>query len=92
MREALGITQEEMARRSRLSAKFLSRIENGHSSPSVEVFARVVELGLGIPLAEFFRSEEDEDRETAAVRALVARQPAAARRRALRLLRVLFDE
>jgi len=92
LRGALGLTQEELARRSRVSAKFVSAIENGHSSPSLEVFTRVVELGLAMPLGEFFASEDDEDRETAALRALVARQPAAVRRRALRVLRALFDE
>jgi transcriptional regulator with XRE-family HTH domain len=88
----IGLTQEEVARRARVSAKFLSRIENGQSSPTIDVFVRLVELGLAMPLAEFFASDADEDRDAAAARALIARQPAGARRRALRVLRALFDE
>lgn len=75
-----------------MSAKFLSQIENGRSSPSLDVFMRVVELGLGTSLPEFFGGDSDEDRDLAAARALLARQPAAARRRALRVLRALSDE
>lgn len=91
LRNAIGVTQEEVARRSRITAKFLSQVENGHSSPSVDVFIRIVELGLGTPLGAFL-ADGDEDREMAAMRALLAGQPAAMRRRAVRLIKALLDE
>jgi transcriptional regulator with XRE-family HTH domain len=92
LRNAIGITQEEVARRSRVSAKFLSQVENGHSSPSIDVFMRIVELGLATPLADFFAVDADSDRDVAAIRAMLAGQPPTMRRRALRVLKSLFDE
>jgi transcriptional regulator with XRE-family HTH domain len=90
LRSAIGVTQEEVARRSRVSAKFLSQVENGHANPSLDVFARIVELGLQTPLGEFFSVDADDDRD--ALRALLVGQPAAVRRRALRVLRALLDD
>jgi transcriptional regulator with XRE-family HTH domain len=91
LRGALGITQEEVARRSRISAKFLSAVENGHSSPTVDVFIRIVELGLETPLARFFGGEDDTD-EITELRALLAGQSPTVRRRALRILRSLVAD
>jgi transcriptional regulator with XRE-family HTH domain len=91
LRDALNLTQEEVGRRARITAKYLSQIENGHSSPSVEIFVRVVELGLEMPLAEFFGGEPEDD-DVAAMRSLLSRQSPAMRRRALRVLKALTDD
>jgi transcriptional regulator with XRE-family HTH domain len=92
LRAAIGVTQEEVVRRSRVSAKFLSQIENGRSVPSVDVFARIVEFGLATPLAQFFSADSDDDRDLAAMRSLLARQNVATRRRALRIIRALIED
>jgi transcriptional regulator with XRE-family HTH domain len=89
----MRLTQEAIARRSRTSAKFVSQIENGHSSPSVDLFARIVELGLGVPMSAFFAGDAESLRdELAQLAALFAGQSAATRKRALRVLRALVDE
>ncbi len=93
LREAAGITQEELGRRAKLTAKFISQVENGHVNPSIGVVARLAVDGLGLPLSGFFASEPAglvDD--LAALEALVGAQPPAARKRALRVLRALFNE
>ncbi len=93
MRDAIGLTQEEVARRARITAKYLSQVENGHSIPSVDVFMRLVELGLETPLATFFGGERQQlDDDGAALVATLAQQSPAVRRRAIRVLRALLDE
>jgi transcriptional regulator with XRE-family HTH domain len=93
-RIAAGFTQETLARRANLSAKYISQIENGHSNPSIEFLARLVEHGLGVPLAGFFADPHpDELRDDLAkLAAMFSAQPAHVRRRALRVLRATCED
>jgi transcriptional regulator with XRE-family HTH domain len=93
-REAAKITQETVAKRSGVSAKFISEIENEHVNPSFDVVARLVEDGLGIPLSAFFSDDKtDEIRgDLAQLEALFGGQPAVIRRRAIRVLKALCEE
>ena len=93
-REARGLTQEALARSAGLSAKFVSQIENGHSNPSIDVAARLIEQGLELPMSAFFaRDLSDDSRpDLAQLVSLLGGQPLAVRRRALRVLKALCEE
>jgi transcriptional regulator with XRE-family HTH domain len=92
-RDAAGLTQEALARRAHLTAKFISAIENGHVNPSIEVVARLVEQGLDLPLSAFFAADTGDSRsDIDRIIALLGGQPAATRRRALRVVQALLDE
>lgn len=93
-REARGLTQEALARGANLSAKFVSQIENGHTNPSIDVVARLVEQGLELPMSAFFARElgDDSRADLAQLAALLGGQPLAVRRRALRVLKALCEE
>ena len=41
IREAAGLTQETVAAKAGISREYLSKIENDHSSPTVEKFLRI---------------------------------------------------
>jgi len=86
-----GITQHTLARTARLTPKFLSQIENGHVNPSIGVLARLVETGLGLPLAAFFADppEEQFPPDLAKVIVLYTSQPPRVRKLALRVLETL---
>lgn len=92
-RTAAQLTQEELARRSRTTAKYISEIENNHTNPSLDVLTRLVERGLGVTMSAFFGEDtpgeirDDLER----LRALFAAQPAIMRRRALRVLKALCE-
>lgn len=88
------MTQEVLARRAHLTSKFVSQIENGHANPSMDVMARLVEEGLGLPLSAFFAAEDVGDirDDLARLEALFAGQPPVVRRRALRVLKALCEE
>jgi transcriptional regulator with XRE-family HTH domain len=86
------LTQEVLARRAHVTAKFISEIENGHASPTVDTLARIVE-GLGLPLSAFFAADPGGVRDDlATLRALFGGQSATVRRRALRILKALCEE
>ena len=53
LRNSLGLTLGEVARRANLSAGMLSRLENGGVSPSLETLATPTGA-LGVPLAQLF--------------------------------------
>lgn len=93
-REAQGLTQEALARGASLSAKFVSQIENGHTNPSIDVVARLVEQGLKLPMSAFFAHDLSDDSrpDLAQLTALLGAQPLAVRRRALRVLKALCEE
>lgn len=93
-RRTAGITQEALARAAKLTPKFVSQIENGHVNPSIGVLARLVEDGLGLPLAAFFANHADGDfrPDLAELITLFARQPPRVRRLALRVLETLCAE
>jgi transcriptional regulator with XRE-family HTH domain len=90
-RTTAGITQDALARAAKLTPKFVSQIENGHVNPSIAALARLVEDGLGIPLAAFFATDAKGDTrdELAKLVALFANQPPMVRRRALRVMKAL---
>ena len=88
-----GLTVQQLAEASGLSKGFISQVENGHVNPSIGVVTRLAG-GVGMPLSALFSAEAPEtlvDDLTAAT-ALISAQPAASRKRALRVLRALFDE
>lgn len=93
-RNAAGLTQETVSTRAGITAKNLSRIENGHTNPSIEVLARLVELGIGVPLSGFFRDGDPGElrSDLDKLESLFASQPAAVRRRALRVMRSLCED
>lgn len=88
------MTQETVAKRSGVSAKFISEIENAHVNPSFDVVARLVEDGLEIPLSAFFSDDKAGEirGDLAQLAALFGGQPAVIRRRALRVLKALCEE
>lgn len=93
LREAAGMTQDELGQKAKLSAKFISQVETGQANPSIGVVARL-SAGLGMALPAFFSREAPTELidDVAAVTALVSAQGPTARKRALRVLRALLDE
>jgi len=93
-REEADLTQERLAQRAHVATNTISEIENGHLSPSIGVLAKLVEQGLGVPLAAFFSADTPGELRDDLVKltTLFAGQPAAIRRRALRVLKALCDE
>lgn len=59
LRQANGLTLEELANRSELTKGFLSQLERDLTSPSVATLEDILEA-LGTNLQEFFNEEEDE--------------------------------
>jgi len=53
LRNSMGLTLGEIAKRSSISAAMLSRLENGDVSPSLETLAAVT-AALGVPLSNLF--------------------------------------
>lgn len=53
IRKARGLTQEALAEKVDLTPQYLSRLEAGHQSPSVETVARLAEA-LDLELCELF--------------------------------------
>jgi DNA-binding response OmpR family regulator len=54
-RKALGLTLSQMAQRTNVSLGYLSQIELGKNSASIETLYRI-SLGLGVKIAELFQS------------------------------------
>src|SRR5262245_25607941 len=54
-RKALGLTLAQMAQRTGVSLGYLSQIELGKNSASIETLYRI-SLGLGIKMAELFQT------------------------------------
>src|SRR5688572_4278263 len=59
LRERMGLTQEDLAVRSRISVSFISMIERGERSPSYETLVQLAEA-LEVPLSELFRASTSE--------------------------------
>jgi transcriptional regulator with XRE-family HTH domain len=53
LRDELGLTQEQLAKQTGLSAEVISRIENGHGNPTAETLERVL-AGLDVSARGFF--------------------------------------
>jgi transcriptional regulator with XRE-family HTH domain len=59
-----GLSQGDIERRTGLLRCYLSRVENGHTVPSLETLAKIAEA-MDINLADFFPgTETNRDRET----------------------------
>jgi CheY-like chemotaxis protein/DNA-binding XRE family transcriptional regulator len=58
-RKALGLTLKEMAERSDVSLGYLSQIELGKNSASIETLYKI-SLGLGVRMADLFRQIQPE--------------------------------
>src|SRR5918999_6085086 len=55
-RLAAGLSQPELARRSRVTAKFIGQVERAESNSSVATLALIAE-GLGCALSDLFKSD-----------------------------------
>ena len=63
-RGARGLSQGDIERRTGLLRCYLSRVENGHTVPSLETLAKIAEA-MDMALADFFPgAETTHDRET----------------------------
>lgn len=91
LRRARGWTQDELAKRGKLSVDTIRRIEHGSFSPSLETLRRLC-AGLGLGLPTFFAALElgDAPDDLALVDALRAMSPRA-RLIALRLCSTLLE-
>jgi transcriptional regulator with XRE-family HTH domain len=92
LREAAGLSQEELGRRARLTPKAISMIENARTNASIGVVSRLA-AGLQLPTSALFVEGAPGAviDDAAAATALIAAQPPEARRQALRVLRALFE-
>lgn len=59
LREFVGLSQNELARRAGIAQSSLSYLESGSKSPSVETLLRICNA-LGITLADFFGQESSD--------------------------------
>jgi transcriptional regulator with XRE-family HTH domain len=57
-REACGMTLAELAKRSGLTANYISRVEAGEVDPSISTMKAVIEA-LGLTPGEFFGSDPE---------------------------------
>jgi transcriptional regulator with XRE-family HTH domain len=91
-RERASMTQETAAHRAGLTAKYVSQVETGKANPTIGALARLVEHGLGVSLALFFATEAAARSEAQQIVALLEGQPAAVRRLAVKIVRVLVED
>lgn len=61
LRRIRGYTQEQLAERIEINAKYLSSIERGEENPTFDLFLRLAR-GLNIDLYELFQFEDDSAR------------------------------
>jgi transcriptional regulator with XRE-family HTH domain len=59
MRQARGLSQGDLENRTGLLRCYLSRVENGHTEPSLQTLARIA-AALNMPVAGFFDAGEEE--------------------------------
>lgn len=60
LRLKMGLTQEELAERSNLSKGFISQVEHGNTSPSVDTLEHIIHA-LGSSFSEFFQEKKNEN-------------------------------
>ena len=53
MRQARGLSQGDLENRTGLLRCYLSRVENGHTIPSLDTLAKIA-TAMDVPLAQFF--------------------------------------
>ncbi len=97
VREALGLTQEEIAARVDLSAGYYARLERGHALPSVPAFHRIV-TRLPVSAAELLSVGYEQGsvpfamkKEDAAIASIIAQLRDAPKAR-VRLVALLVEE
>jgi transcriptional regulator with XRE-family HTH domain len=56
IRQAKGLSQGEMQKRTGILRSYLSRVENGHTVPSLATLQRLA-TAMGVALADFFAAE-----------------------------------
>lgn len=56
IRQAKGLSQGEMQKRTGILRSYLSRVENGHTVPSLATLQRLA-AAMGVALADFFVGE-----------------------------------
>jgi len=59
LREAQGLTQQELGDKAALSFKYLGAIERGEENPSLKVISKLASA-LGVELRELFEFEHEE--------------------------------
>ena len=57
-REALGMTQGDVAELCAVTRTYISALENGHKNPTLETQVRIASA-LGLPLSTLIREAED---------------------------------
>lgn len=67
MRKARGLSLREMASRAGITASFISQVENGRASPSVETLFSLAGA-LGVPVSDFFTGTDQLANATVAAR------------------------
>ena len=58
IRQAKGLSQGEMQKRTGILRSYLSRVENGHTVPSLATLQRLA-TAMGVALSDFFSVEGD---------------------------------
>lgn len=94
LRASKSLSQEELADASKITAKYLSQLENGHVNPSVGVLRALAEEGLKVSLSEFFNfslSAGDADEVKNEVVRLLSGVPQRDREKALAALRAFCE-
>jgi transcriptional regulator with XRE-family HTH domain len=92
LRRARGLTQEELAERSKLSPDTIRRLEAGSFSPSLQTLSKLC-LGLDLMLSSLFESYElGERNESRELVDLLATRSARELVLATRVLRAMFAE
>lgn len=92
LRRCRGLTQEQLADRSGLSADTIRRLEHGCFSPSLATLSKLCS-GLDLQLSTLFESYELGERsESRELMDLLACRSARELLLATRVLRILFDE
>lgn len=59
LRHKIGLTQGDLAERSDLTKGFISQVENGNTSPSIDTMEALV-TALGTNMSDFFKEEINE--------------------------------
>ena len=92
-REGLGLSQEKLAERAGVNTSYLSQVERGKKTPSLDVLVRV-SGAVNLRLAELFAEDEavdSRDLQVREVEALVDALPTEKRPALLALLRSLCE-
>lgn len=63
-RQASGLSQGDLENRTGLLRCYLSRVENGHTEPSLQTLARIAKA-LNMPVAGFFSDAEEAESRSA---------------------------